>query len=164
MLWASATLAVLVLPTVIVSTFEALRAVPESHRRAAYALGASQWQMVAKTVVPQARAGILTGAIFAVSRAIGETAPVLFIGCALFLPGLPSADLCILGICIPMINPFSEFMYLSYHLFILSTQSPNPSAMHSLQYGTALVLLVMTVALNSIAIYFRYRFRKTIGS
>jgi len=105
LLWASATLAVLVLPIVIVSTLEALNSVPKSHRDASYGLGATKWQTIKNVVVPQARPGILTGTILAISRGAGETAPILFLGAAFFLPNLPIADLCIGDYCIPMINP-----------------------------------------------------------
>ena len=104
-IWASATLAVLVLPIIIVSTLEALNSVPKSHRDASYGLGATKWQTIKNIVLPQARPGILTGTILAISRGAGETAPVLFLGAAFFLPNLPIVDLCIGGYCIPMINP-----------------------------------------------------------
>ena len=85
-IWASATLAVLVLPIIIVSTLEALNSVPKSHRDASYGLGATKWQTIKNVVLPQARPGILTGTILAISRGAGETAPVLFLGAAFFLP------------------------------------------------------------------------------
>ncbi len=85
LLWASATLAVLVLPIVIVSTLEALNSVPKSHRDASYGLGATKWQTIKNVVLPQARPGILTGTILAISRGAGETAPILFLGAAFFL-------------------------------------------------------------------------------
>lgn len=159
MLWASATLSCLVLPVVIVSTEEALNAVPQSHREAAYALGATKWQVVSGVVLPQARAGILTGAILAVSRGAGETAPILFTGCAYFLPRLPVTHL--FG-AIPMINPLDQFMELSYHIFIMSTQSTNTVATRPIQYATALVLLGLTFTLNLAAILFRSYFRRQV--
>ncbi|MCC6550974.1 MAG: phosphate ABC transporter permease PstA [Ignavibacteriaceae bacterium] len=163
MLWAAATLAVLVLPIIIVSTLEALNSVPKSHRDASYGLGATKWQTISNVVLPQARPGILTGVILAISRGVGETAPILFLGCAFFLPNLPVADLCIGGYCIPMINPTEQFMYLAYHIFILSTQSANPTKTLPLQYGSTLVLIGLTILLNLTAIIFRYRFRKALG-
>ncbi|MFC2082146.1 phosphate ABC transporter permease PstA [Bacteroidota bacterium] len=163
LLWASATLAVLVLPIVIVSTLEALNSVPKSHRDASYGLGATKWQTIKNVVLPQARPGILTGTILAISRGAGETAPVLFLGAAFFLPNLPVADLCIGDYCITMINPAEQFMYLAYHIFIMATQSANPTATLPIQYGATLVLISMTFLLNITAIIFRYRFRKIIG-
>ncbi|GAB6282205.1 MAG: phosphate ABC transporter permease PstA [Ignavibacterium sp.] len=162
-LWASSTLAVLVLPVVIVSTLEALNSVPKSHRDASYGLGATKWQTIKNVVLPQARPGILTGTILAISRGVGETAPILFLGCAFFLPNLPVVDLCIGNICIPMINPAEQFMYLAYHIFILATQSSNPTKTLPLQYGSTLVLIALTILLNITAILFRYRFRKKLG-
>lgn len=163
LLWASATLAVLVLPIVIVATLEALNSVPKSHRDASYGLGATKWQTIRNVVLPQARPGILTGTILAISRGAGETAPVLFLGAAFFLPNLPVADLCIGDYCIPMINPTQQFMYLAYHIFILATQSANPTKTLPIQYGSTLVLIGLTFLLNITAIIFRYRFRKIIG-
>jgi phosphate transport system permease protein len=163
LLWASATLAVLVLPIVIVSTLEALNSVPKSHRDASYGLGATKWQTIKNVVLPQARPGILTGTILAISRGAGETAPILFLGAAFFLPNLPIADLCIGDYCIPMINPTEQFMYLAYHIFIMATQSANPTKTLPLQYGSTLVLIALTFLLNITAIIFRYRFRKILG-
>jgi len=163
LLWASATLAVLVLPIVIISTLEALNSVPKSHRDASYGLGATKWQTIRHVVLPQARAGILTGTILAVSRGVGETAPILFLGAAFFLPHLPVTDICIGNFCIPMINPADQFMYLAYHIFILATQSANPAKTLPIQYGATLVLIVLTFLLNITAIVFRYRFRKLMG-
>lgn len=163
LIWASATLAVLVLPIVIVSTLEALNSVPKSHRDASYGLGATKWQTIKNVVLPQARPGILTGTILAISRGAGETAPILFLGAAFFLPNLPVADLCIGDYCIPVINPAKQFMYLAYHIFILATQSSNPTKTLPLQYGSTLVLIMLTFLLNITAIIFRYRFRKALG-
>jgi phosphate transport system permease protein len=163
LLWASATLAVLVLPIVIVSTLEALNSVPKTHRDASYGLGATKWQTIKNVVLPQARPGILTGTILAISRGAGETAPILFLGAAFFLPNLPVVDLCIGDYCIPMINPTEQFMYLAYHIFILATQSANPTKTLPIQYGATLVLIALTFLLNITAIVFRYRFRKILG-
>jgi phosphate transport system permease protein len=163
LIWASATLAILVLPIVIVSTLEALNSVPKSHRDASYGLGATKWQTVKNVVLPQARPGILTGTILAISRGAGETAPILFLGAAFFLPNLPITDFCVGDYCIPMINPAKQFMYLAYHIFILATQSSNPTKTLPIQYGSTLVLIVLTFLLNITAIVFRYRFRKSLG-
>lgn len=156
MLWAAATLAILVLPVVIVATEEALGAVPVSHREAAFALGATPWQVVRRTVLPQAYPGILTGAILSVSRGAGETAPILFTGCAYFLPRLPVTEF--LGV--PMINPLDQFMELSYHIFIMATQSTDAQLTRPIQYGTTLVLVSLTFLLNLAAILTRNRFRR----
>ena len=160
MLWAAATLACLVLPIIIVTTEEALSAVPQSHRDASLALGASKWQTVRHVVLPQARAGILTGAILSVSRGAGETAPILFTGCAYFLPRLPVVHL--FGM-IPMVNPLDQFMELSYHIFILATQSTDTRATLPLQYGTTLVLVALTFLLNLAGIVSRFVFRRRVG-
>jgi phosphate transport system permease protein len=160
MLWAAATLSVLVLPLVIVSTEEALNAVPQSHRSASLALGATKWQTIRHVVLPQARGGILTGTILAVSRGAGETAPILFTGCAYFLPRLPVTEL--FGF-IPMINPLDQFMELSYHIFIMATQSTNAAKTLPIQYGTTLVLIALTFLLNLGAIISRIYFRKKLG-
>lgn len=161
MLWAAATLAALVLPVIIVSTEEALNAVPQSQRSASLALGATKWQTIRNVVLPQARGGILTGAILAVSRGAGETAPILFTGCAYFLPRLPVVNL--FGV-IPMVNPFDQFMELSYHIFIMATQSTDAELTRPIQYGTTLVLITLTFLLNLTAVLFRIHYRKKLGA
>lgn len=159
LLWAAATLAVLVLPVIIVSTEEALKAVPKSHREAAYGLGATRWQVIRRVVLPQAFPGILTGAILSISRGAGETAPILFTGAAYFLPKLPVTKL--FGV-IPMVNPLDQFMELAYHIFIMATQSTNVALTRPIQYATALVLLTLTFTLNLSAILLRIRFRRKL--
>ncbi len=150
----------MVLPVIIVSTEEALNAVPQSHRSASLALGATKWQTIRNIVIPQAKGGILTGAILAISRGAGETAPILFTGCAYFLPRLPVAKL--FGV-VPMVNPLDQFMELSYHVFIMATQSINAEATKPIQYGTTLVLIGLTFLLNLTAILYRLHFRKKLG-
>jgi len=164
MLWAAATLAVLVLPVIIVNTAEALNAVPRSHREASFALGATRWQTVSRIVLPQARAGILTGSILSISRGAGETAPILFTGCAYFLPRLPVAHLAIpfTGLSIPVVNPLDQFMELSYHIFIMATQSTDAALTRPIQYGTTLVLVGLTLVLNLAAILLRLRYRRSL--
>ncbi len=147
LIWAALTLAVLTLPVVIVSTEEALRAVPRDHRDASLALGATKSQTLARVVLPAAVPGILTGAILAVARGAGEVAPILFTGVAYFLPDLPT-------------SPFSQFMHLGYHTYVLATQSPDVEAARPLLYATVLVLLVLTFALNLCAIAIRTRTRR----
>ena len=146
-LWASLTLAVLTLPVVIVSTEEALRAVPMDHRTASLALGATQSQTLLRVVLPGALPGILTGAVLAVSRGAGEVAPILFTGAAYFLPDLPTT-----------LN--SQFMHLGYHTYVLATQSPDIEATRPLLYATVLVLLLLTFALNLVAVVIRTRTRR----
>jgi phosphate transport system permease protein len=159
MLWAAATLSVLVLPVIIVSTEEALHAVPQSHRAASLALGATKWQTIKNVVLPQARGGILTGAILAISRGAGETAPILFTGCAYFLPHLPMTKL--FGV-VPMVNPLNQFMELSYHIFIMATQSVDAEKTLPLQYGTTFVLIAITFMFNVVAIVMRFYFRRKL--
>jgi phosphate transport system permease protein len=147
LIWAALTLAVLTLPVVIVSTEEALRAVPREHRDASLALGATKSQTLWRVVLPGALSGILTGAILAVARGAGEVAPILFTGVAYFLPDLPS-------------SPFSQFMHLGYHTYVLATQSPDIEATRPLLYATVFVLLALTFALNLVAIAIRTRTRR----
>lgn len=147
LLWAALTLAVLTLPVVIVATEEALRAVPADHRIASLALGATQSQTLARVVVPGALPGILTGAILAISRGAGEVAPILLTGVAYYLPDLPNALT-------------SQFMHLGYHTYVLATQSPDVEAARPVLYGTVLVLLGLTFALNTVAVLIRSRTRK----
>jgi len=137
---ASLTLAVMTLPVIIASTKEALAAVPVAFRHACWALGASRWQTIRHVVLPNSISGILTGVILQVSRAAGETAPIMFTGAAFYLPFLPQSvrDQC---------------MALSMHLFTLSTQVPGvPEAF---PYATALVLLALVLSFNVVAIAFR---------
>jgi phosphate transport system permease protein len=150
-LWASLTLAVLTLPVVIVSTEEALRAVPVDHRTASLALGATQSQTLIRVVLPGALPGILTGAVLAISRGAGEVAPILFTGAAYFLPELPSS-----------LN--SQFMHLGYHTYVLATQSPDVEATRPLLYATVLVLLLLTFTLNLVAVVIRTRTRRRAAS
>jgi phosphate transport system permease protein len=150
LVWAALTMAVLTLPVVIVATEEALRAVPRELREASLALGATKFQTVAKVVVPQASAGILTGMILAVSRGAGEVAPILFTGAAYFLPHLPT-------------GLSSQFMTPSYHVYVLATQSPDVDATKPILYSTVLVLLALTFALNITAIVVRARVRRQNG-
>ncbi|MEN3026916.1 MAG: phosphate ABC transporter permease PstA [Chlorobiota bacterium] len=146
-IWAAATLAVLTLPVVIVSVEEALRSVPRQLREASLALGATRWQTIRRVVLPHAFTGILTGSILAVSRGAGEVAPIMFVGAAYSLPELPK-------------SLTSQFMELGYHLFVLSTQSPDVEVTRPLQYATTVVLLLTTFALNLVAVLLRLRMRR----
>lgn len=146
LIWAALTMAVLTLPVVIVATEEALRAIPREMREASLALGATKFQTVFKVVVPQAGPGILTGTILAISRGAGEVAPILFTGAAYFLSVLPH-------------RPQDQFMHLGYHVYVLSTQSPDVDATKPLLYATVVVLLVLTFLLNTSAVVLRSRMR-----
>jgi phosphate transport system permease protein len=150
-LWASLTLAVLTLPTVVVATEEALRAVPRSYREAAYALGATRWQVVRHVVLPQSIGGVLTGTILAISRGAGEVAPIMFTGAAYFLPHLPTK-----------LN--DQFMELGYHVYVMTTQSPDVEATKPVLYSTVFVLLAVTFALNFTAVLIRSRIRRRLRS
>jgi phosphate transport system permease protein len=152
---ASATLAIMTLPVIITSTREALAAVPQSFREACWNMGASRWQTIRTIVLPNSISGILTGVILQVSRAAGETAPILFTG-AVFYVAVPDRGLA-------SVFPYSltdRCMALSYHLFTISTQVTGVS--EALQYGTAVVLfgLVLTVNLVSITLRVYLRSRK----
>jgi phosphate transport system permease protein len=146
-LWASLTLAVMTLPVVIVATEESLRAIPAGLREASLALGATKLQTIVKVVLPQALPGILTGGILAVSRAAGEVAPILFTGAAYYMASMPKALT-------------DQFMDLGYHVFILSTQSPNIERTRPILYATVTVLLLLTFTLNLVAILVRAQMRK----
>jgi phosphate transport system permease protein len=141
---ASLTLAIMTLPVVISTAEEALRAVPQSFRVVSVSLGATKWQTVRQIVVPQSLPGILTGVILGLERAAGETAPILFTGAAFYLPSLPQ-------------SPMDETMALPYHLYVISTQVPGMP--QDIQYGTALVLLILVLGLNLLATIIRARAR-----
>ncbi len=149
LLWASLTLAVMTLPVVIEATEESLKAIPTGLREASLALGATKLETIVKIVLPQALPGIMTGGILAVSRAAGEVAPILFTGVAYYMASLPH-------------QLSDQFMDLGYHVFVLSTQSPNIEQTRPLLYATVLVLLVLTFALNFVAIIIRARVRKKL--
>lgn len=157
---AGLTLGLLILPIVIVATRESIRAVPASMREAAYALGATKWQTTRDHVLPYSMGGILTGVIIALSRAIGETAPLITIGALTFIAFLPDPP-------IKAEFPFVSFEWLTAPFTVLPIQMFNwvsrpQHEFHLNAAATGLVLLVMTLAMNGIAIYFRYRFRKRI--
>ncbi len=146
---ASLTLAIMTLPVIIASTKEALAAVPMSFREACWNVGASRLQTIRHVVLPNSISGILTGVILQVSRAAGETAPIMFTG-AVFFKAIEEGHLLAYG-------PFDQCMALSMHLFTISTQVPDvPPA---LPYGTAVVLLGTVLAVNTLAILVRLRLR-----
>jgi phosphate transport system permease protein len=141
----SLTLAIMTLPVIITATREALGAVPRSFREVSFSLGASRWQTVRHAVLPNAIPGIITGAILGLSRAAGETAPILFTVAAFYLPRLPR-------------SVYDQAMVLPYHIYVLSTQVPNVSV--KIQYGTVLVLVGMVFIMNILASWLRARLRK----
>ncbi|HDY75419.1 MAG TPA: ABC transporter permease subunit, partial [Candidatus Marinimicrobia bacterium] len=145
----SLTLAFMILPTIIVSSEEALRAVPVTLREGSLALGASKWQTIARNVLPYALPGMFTGSILGIGRAAGETAPILLTVAAFYLPKLPRSI-------------FDQVMALPYHLYVLATQHPEAEKVLPMQYGTALVLLLLVILFNLSAIILRNRFRKKI--
>jgi phosphate transport system permease protein len=144
---AGLTLGLLSLPYIITTAEEALKRVPNGIREAALALGATQFESIRDVVVPQAMPGILTGIVLTLSRAAGETAPILFTGVAFYITGLTGS----LG---------QEFMALPYHLYILSTQHQSIEAVRPLAYGTASVLILLVFLLNSLVFYIRFRYRE----
>ncbi len=158
---AGLTLALLILPIIIVATREALRSIPLEVREAAYALGADRWQAVWMYLLPTARPGILTGAIVGMSRAIGETAPIITIGALTFIAFLPPPP-------VQETFPFVSFEWLNSPFTVMPIQMFNwisrPQAgFHVAAAATGVVLLGMTLMMNGLAIYIRYRIRKGAG-
>jgi len=141
------TLACMILPIIIVSSEESLRAVPKSFREGSLALGATKWQTIYKNVLPYSISGMLTGSILGIGRAAGETAPILLTVAAFYLPRLPKSI-------------FDQVMALPYHLYVLATQHPDIEKVRPLQYATALVLLALVLGVNLVAILFRIHIRK----
>ena len=141
----SLTLGLMTMPVVISTAEEALLTVPQRFRLASRSLGATRWQTVREVVLPNAMPGILTGVILGLERAAGETAPLLFTVAAFYLPQLPR-------------SPLDQTMALPYHLYVISTQVPGMPL--EVQYGTALVLLVLVLSMNLVATIIRSRFRR----
>ncbi len=160
-LTAGLTLALLILPIIVVATREALRALPREMREGAFALGADRWQTVALFLLPAARPGILTGIIVGLSRAIGETAPVITIGALTFIAFLPPPPITAEFPWISFDWLWSPFTVLPIQMFNW-TSRPQP-AFHELAAAAGVVLLVMTLAMNALAIYVRYRARRLLG-
>src|SRR5262245_16585340 len=160
-LTAGLTLSLLILPIVIVATREALRAVPRTIREAAYALGATRWEVTAHHVLPYSMGGILTGMIIGLSRAIGETAPLITIGALSFIAFLPQSPL-------SADFPYVSFAWLKDGFTAMPIQMfnwvsrPDPKFQVNAAAAGA-ILLGMTLLMNGIAIYLRYRFRKRIS-
>ncbi len=145
LLSASLTLACQALAMTITTSREAIIAVPREYREGSLAIGATRWQTIRHVVLPQALPGIITGAVLAMSRAAGETAPIMVVGAAFILPGLPA-------------SPFDQFMALPYHLYTAAAHVPGmPKASI---WGIALVLLIVVLSFNSLAVFIRVRVRR----
>ena len=141
----SLTLGLMTLPVLISTAEEAIRSVPAEFRTVSLSLGATRWQTIRHQVLPHALPGIITGIILGLSRAAGETAPMLFTVAAFYLPELPNSI-------------FDQTMALPYHLFVISTQVPGMPL--QIQYGTALVLLLIVLSLTLVATVFRTIMRR----
>ncbi len=134
----SLTLGLLVLPVVIRTTEEAMRAIPDSFRQGSLSLGASRLQTIHRVTLPMALPNIITGVILSVGRVSGETAPILFTAAAYFLPRLPHSI-------------YDQVMALPYHLYVVSTSGTNIEASSAIAYGTALTLITIVLVINIIA-------------
>lgn len=143
----SLTLGVLNLPVIIRSTEEALLTVPTTYREASLSLGATRWQTIYRIVLPEAMSGILTGIMLGFGRAAGETAPIMFTCATFFTPNMPA-------------SVFNEVMALPYHIYVLATAGTHIEQTRGIQYGTAIVLILLVLLLNITGILLRYKFRK----
>lgn len=143
----SLTLGILILPTIIGASEEALKAVPQTFREASLALGVSKWKTVYKIVLPNAMPGILTGSILGIGRAAGETAPIMFTAATFFTGILPKSI-------------FDEVMALPYHIYVLATAGTHIEETRPLQYGTILVLVGLVLSIDLIAIVIRSYMRR----
>jgi phosphate transport system permease protein len=159
-LTAGLTLALLCLPVVIIATREAVRTVPTAIREAAYALGATKWQTIRDHVLPYATGGILTGVIIALSRAIGETAPLITIGALSFIAFLPSSPVTADPPFVSLDWLFDPFTVLPMQIFNWVSR-PQP-AFHLTAAAAGLILMSVTLAMNGLAFYIRYRARRRI--
>jgi len=145
LLAASLTLACQALAMTITTSREAVIAVPREYREGSLAIGTTKWQTIRHVILPQALPGVITGTILAMSRAAGETAPILVVGAAFILPGLPT-------------SPFDQFMALPYHLYTAAAHVPGMPKVTI--WGIALVLLVVVLSFNSLAVFIRIRVRQ----
>jgi phosphate transport system permease protein len=143
----SLTLGILILPTIIGASEEALKSVPQTFREASLALGVSKWNTISRIVMPSALPSILTGAILGVGRAAGETAPIMFTAAAFFTAVLPRSI-------------FDEVMALPYHIYVLATAGANIEQTRPLQFGTALVLVSLVLGIDLVAIVIRSAIRR----
>ena len=153
LLWAAMTLALLTLPVVIVSTEEAVAAVPRSMREGSYGCGASKWQTILRIVLPGAMPGIMTGMILAMARGAGEVAPLMLVGAMKLAPELPFST------SFPFLHAQRSFMHLGFHIYDLGFQSPDAEAARPLVWTTTLLLIAIVVTLNLAAILLRARLK-----
>jgi phosphate transport system permease protein len=159
-LTAGLTLGLLILPIVIVATREAIRSIPSAIREGSYALGATKWQTTSYHILPYSLAGIMTGVIIGMARAIGETAPIITIGALTFIAFLPPAP-------VSAEPPFLSFEWITSPFTVMPIQMFNwtsrpEAAFHHNAAAAGLILVVMTLSMNAVAIYIRYRLRKSI--
>ena len=159
-LTAGLTLALLILPIIIVATRESLRTIPREIREAAYALGATRWQVVSDHVIPYSKGGILTGVIIGLARAIGETAPIITIGALTFIAFLPPAPFSGDPPAGMFDWMFAPFTVLPIQMFNWVSRPEEAFLINAAAAGV--VIIVMTLAMNAVAIYLRYRIRKNI--
>ena len=153
-LWASLTLGLLTVPVVIVSTEEALRAIPRATRESSFALGATKFQTLMRVLVPMASPGMMTGFILAMARAAGEVAPLMITGVVKLAPQMPlDGDF-------PFFHLDRKFMHLGFHIYDVGFQSPNVEASKPMVFVTTLLLLVIVLSMTSVAIWLRNRMRK----
>ena len=153
-LWASLTLALMTVPVVIVSTEEALAAVPRGVREGSLACGASKWQTIQRIVLPASSTGILTGLILAMARGAGEVAPLMLVGVVKLAPSLP------LDTTYPYFHLDQKFMHLGFHIYDLGFQSPDSEAAKPMVFATTFLLILLVVLLNLGAILIRERLRR----
>jgi phosphate ABC transporter, permease protein PstA len=147
LLTASLTMGLLIMPVIIRTAQEALLAVPREYKEASQALGATKWETIRRVVLPSAYSGIVTGIVISIGRAAGETAPILFTGAVYYYPKLPE-------------SVFSPFMALSYHLYVMATESIDIELTRSIQYGTAFVLLAIVFTMNLTAFGIRRHYKR----
>jgi phosphate transport system permease protein len=145
------TLGIMVLPSIISASQEALSAVPQSYREASFSLGATKWQTIKKVVLPGSLSGILTGVILSIGRVAGETAPILFTAGTFYMRGYPKSI-------------FSEVMALPYHIYALMTEGTHPKEQARIAYGCAFILLILVLLVSALAIFLRQRQRSKYGT
>jgi len=143
----SFTLGVLNLPVIIRSTEEALQVVPDAYREGSLSLGATKWQTISRIVLPNALPGILTGIMLSLGRAAGETAPIMFTAAAFYSTDLP-------------VSVYNEVMALPYHIYVMATAGAHIQETRHIQYGAAIVLIMLVLMLNTAGLFLRYRFRR----
>ena len=154
LLWASLTLALLTVPVVIVSTEEALGAIPREMREGSYALGATKFQTLVRILLPMASPGIMTGLILAMARAAGEVAPLMITGVVKLAPALPIDGH------FPFLHLDRKFMHLGFHIYDIGFQSPNVEAAKPMVFVTTLLLVLIVLVMSSVAIRLRNKMKK----